>query len=87
MNVSIQAVFEKQPYNFNVLEVGLLYSASTIGYTISSVFGGRWIDYIMIREATKANRYDENGKLKFFPEDRMRENIWLALTLYPASLI
>lgn len=87
INVSIQAVFEKQPYNFNVLEVGLLYLAPTIGYAISSIFGGRWIDYIMIREATKANRYDENGKLKFFPEDRMRENIWLALTLYPASLI
>lgn len=87
MNVSIQAVFEKQPYNFNVLEVGLFYLAPTIGYAISSIFGGRWIDYIMIREATKANRHDENGKLKFFPEDRMRENIWLALTLYPASLI
>ncbi|OQE10357.1 hypothetical protein PENVUL_c004G07436 [Penicillium vulpinum] len=87
MNVSIQAVFDQPPYNFTVLEVGLVYLAPTIGYAISSVFGGRWIDYIMAREATKANRYDENGKLKFFPEDRMRENIWLALTLYPASLI
>ncbi|KAJ5424141.1 Major facilitator superfamily domain general substrate transporter [Penicillium cf. griseofulvum] len=87
MNVSLQAVFEKPPYNFTILEVGLVYLAPTIGYAISSIFGGRWIDYIMVREATKANRYDENGKLKYFPEDRMRENIWVALTLYPASLI
>ena len=41
----------------------------------------------MVREATKTNRYDDSGNLKFFPEDRMRENFWLALTLYPASLI
>jgi MFS family permease len=87
MNVSIQAVFEKPPYNFTILEVGLVYLAPTIGYAISSIFGGRWIDYIMVREATKANRYDENGKLKYFPEDRMRENIWVALTLYPGALI
>ncbi|KAJ5496625.1 Major facilitator superfamily domain general substrate transporter [Penicillium fimorum] len=87
MNVSIQAVFNKAPYNFSIMEVGLVYLAPTIGYTISSIFGGRWIDHIMVREATKANRYDENGKLKYFPEDRMRENIWLASTLYPASLI
>ena len=87
MNVSIQAVFGKAPYNFSILEVGLVYLAPTIGYAISSIFGGRWIDHIMVREATKANHYDDNGKLKYFPEDRMRENIWLALALYPASLI
>ena len=88
MNVSIQAVFGKVPYNLSILEVGLVYLAPTIGYAISSIVGGRWIDHIMVREATtKANRYDDNGKLKYFPEDRMRENIWLALTLYPASLI
>lgn len=87
MNVSIQAAFGKAPYNFNELEVGLVYLSPIIGYAISSIFGGRWIDYIMIREATKANRYDENGKLKFFLEERMRENIWLALTLYPGALI
>ncbi|OQD95512.1 hypothetical protein PENSOL_c020G02027 [Penicillium solitum] len=71
MNVSIQAVFDKPPYNFTILEVGLVYLAPTIGYAISSVFGGRWIDHIVVRGATKANRYDESGNLKFFPEDRM----------------
>ncbi|KAJ5766820.1 Major facilitator superfamily domain general substrate transporter [Penicillium nucicola] len=86
LNVSIQSTFEKAPYNFSVLLVGLVYLAPTMGYAISSILGGHWIDYIMIREARKANRY-ENGKLKFLPEDRMRENIWLALTLYPAVLV
>ena len=87
INVSIQATFEKPPYNFEVILVGLVYLSPTIGYAFSSILGGRWIDHIMAREARKANRYDENGKLKFLPEDRMKENIWLALTMYPAALI
>ncbi|RMZ78672.1 hypothetical protein DV738_g3765, partial [Chaetothyriales sp. CBS 135597] len=87
LNVSIQASFEKAPYNFSTILVGLVYLAPTIGYAFSSILGGRWIDYIMAREARKANRYDDNGKLKFLPEDRMKENIWIALSLYPAALI
>ncbi|RMZ77744.1 hypothetical protein DV737_g4191, partial [Chaetothyriales sp. CBS 132003] len=87
LNVSLQSNFEKAPYNFSSLLVGLVYLAPTIGYAFSSVFGGRWIDHIMAREARKANRYDDNGKLKFHPEDRMKENLWLALSLYPAALI
>ncbi|KAI3144437.1 hypothetical protein CBS147325_5197 [Penicillium roqueforti] len=81
------SVFGKALYNFSILEVGLVYLAPTIEYAISSTFGGRWINHIMVREATKPNRYDDNGMIKYFPEDRMRKNIWLALTLYPASLI
>lgn len=87
LNVSIQATFEKAPYNFSTVLVGLVYLAPTIGYAFSSVLGGRWIDYIMAREARKVNRYDENGKLKYLPEDRMKENLWIALSLYPATLI
>ncbi|OCK73146.1 MFS multidrug resistance transporter [Lepidopterella palustris CBS 459.81] len=87
LNVSIQADFDKPPYNFTIIEVGLVYLAPTLGYAVSSLLGGRWIDYIMAREARKAGRYDENGKLKYLPEDRMKENIWLAATLYPAALI
>lgn len=87
LNVSIQAEFAKPPYNFTVMQVGLLYLAPTLGSAVSSLLGGRWIDYIMAREARKASRYDENGKLKYLPEDRMKENIWLAASLYPAGLI
>lgn len=87
LNVSLQSTFEKAPYNFSTILVGLLYLAPTIGYAFSSILGGRWIDYIMAREARKANRYDETGNPKFLPEDRMKENLWIALSLYPAALI
>ncbi len=87
LNVSLQSTFEKAPYNFSTILVGLLYLAPTIGYAFSSILGGRWIDHIMAREARKANRYDETGNPKLLPEDRMKENLWLALSLYPAALI
>jgi hypothetical protein len=45
------------------------------------------MDNIMQREAKKANRYDEKGRLIYRPEDRMRENAWLGAFLYPAALI
>lgn len=87
INVSIQSNFGNPPYNFSTIEVGLLYLAPTLGYAVSSLLGGRWIDYIMAREARKAGRYDADGKLVYLPEDRMKENIWLAATLYPAAMI
>lgn len=45
------------------------------------------MDSIMKREALKARRIDERGKLIFRPEDRMRENAWLGALLYPVALI
>ncbi|KAL1999393.1 hypothetical protein VTN02DRAFT_4584 [Thermoascus thermophilus] len=87
LNVSIQATFGSPPYNFPTVIVGLLYIPNSLGYMITSAFGGRWMDRIMQREAKKANRYDENGKLVYRPEDRMRENAWLGAFIYPAALI
>ncbi|KAL2866637.1 MFS transporter [Aspergillus lucknowensis] len=87
LNVSIEHTFVEDPYNFDTLIVGLLYIPNSLGYIVSSIFGGRWIDKIMEREAKKVNRYDENGKLVYRPEDRMRENAWLGAMLYPAALI
>lgn len=87
LNVSIQDTFGKAPYNFSTIILGLLYIPNSLGYVIASIFGGRWMDSIMQREARKANRYDENGNLVYLPEDRMRENAWLGALLYPAALI
>ena len=87
LNISIQSTFAKAPYSFPGIIVGLLYLPPSLGYVAASLTGGRWIDYIMRREAQKAGRYDEHGKLRFLPEDRMRENMWLAATLYPGALI
>ncbi|KAG2418135.1 hypothetical protein HFD88_001236 [Aspergillus terreus] len=87
LNVSIEHTFGSGPYNYSTLIVGLLYIPNSVGYIVASLFGGRWMDNIMQREARKAERYDEHGKLIYRPEDRMRENAWLGATLYPAALI
>ncbi|PYH87441.1 MFS general substrate transporter [Aspergillus ellipticus CBS 707.79] len=87
LNVSVEHTFGSSPYNFSTIIVGLLYIPNSLGYVVASSFGGRWMDNIMQREARKANRYDEHGRLIYRPEDRMRENAWLGAVLYPAGLI
>lgn len=87
LNIAIQQTFSERPYGFSAIVLGLLYIPSSIGYIVASVIGGRWSDYIMHREARAAGRYDEAGKLMFRPEDRMRENAWLAAVIFPGALI
>lgn len=87
LNISVEVKFSKAPYNFTPLIIGLSYVPSSVGYIVASVAGGRWTDQIMAREAKKAGRYDEKGKLVYRPEDRMRENAWIAAFLYPTALI
>ncbi|KAJ9360250.1 hypothetical protein DTO280E4_4472 [Paecilomyces variotii] len=87
LNVSIEDSFGKPPYNFSTIIVGLLYIPNSLGYVTASLFGGKWMDSIMQREARKANRYDEKGKLVYRPEDRMRENALLGAIIYPGALI
>lgn len=86
-NISIQQKFSAPPYSFPKLIVGLMYIPSGLGYFVTSFFGGKWIDSIMAREARKANRYDSKGRLILLPEDRMRENMWLASVFYPLGLL
>lgn len=87
LNVSLQTTFSKPPYNFSTDVVGLTYIPNSIGYVLASLFGGKWTDTIMAREAKRAGRYDEKGKLMYRPEDRMRENAWIAAFLYPTALV
>ena len=87
LNISIQKTFSESPYDFKVIIVGLLYIPNSLGYLFASVFGGKWTDVIMHREARKVGRYDEHGKLIVRPEDRLRENAWLAAIIYPGALI
>ncbi|KAL7821230.1 MFS general substrate transporter [Trichoderma aethiopicum] len=86
-NISIQQKFSQPPYNFSEIIIGLMYIPAGLGYFVASILGGRWIDKIMARQAIKANRYDANGKLIYLPEDRFKENIWLANTMYPIGLL
>ena len=87
LNISITYSFAQDPYNFSTLIVGLLYIPNSIGYILASIFGGRWMDHIMKREAMKAKRVSPDGKLIYIPEDRMRENAWLGAFIYPSALI
>jgi multidrug resistance protein len=87
LNISIERTFSRGPYNFSTVIVGLLYIPNSIGYFCASILGGRWLDHIMKREARKAGRYDENGKPIYQPEDRMKENAWLAGVMFPAALV
>ncbi|OAA39292.1 Major facilitator superfamily domain, general substrate transporter [Beauveria brongniartii RCEF 3172] len=87
MNITVQQQYAKPPYSYPELTVGLLYIPSGLGYIVGSLVGGRWLDYIMAREAVKANRYNDKGKLVYLPEDRLRENAWIAVTVYPCGLL
>lgn len=88
LNISVEVTFEAAPYGFSTLIVGLLYIPNSLGYMVTSILGGTWIDYIMHREARRKNRVDPvTGKLHFLPEDRMRENAWLGCVLLPGSLV
>ncbi|CAM1504997.1 Fc.00g106340.m01.CDS01 [Cosmosporella sp. VM-42] len=87
VNISVQDVFANPPYNFSVSKIGLIYILSGFGFLISALFGGKWADYAMAREARTKNRYDESGKLVLRPEDRMMENAWTAAIRFPISLV
>ena len=54
---------------------------------VASVFGGKWMDTIMKREAFKSGRISFDEKFIYLPEDRMQENAWLGAVVYPAALI
>ncbi|PBP16005.1 major facilitator superfamily transporter multidrug resistance [Diplocarpon rosae] len=87
LNISIQQTFSEAPYDFSVVLLGLLYIPSSLGYVFASLVGGKWMDFIMHREARAAGRIDANGRLDFRPEDRMRENAWIAAVIFPWALV
>jgi MFS family permease len=87
LNISIEETFSHPPYSFSTVIIGLLYIPNSVGYFLASVLGGRWLDHIMKREAKRKGRIDADGKLILKPEDRMRENAWIAGFVFPAALI
>ncbi|KAL2758707.1 hypothetical protein ACRALDRAFT_2133749, partial [Sodiomyces alcalophilus JCM 7366] len=67
LNISVQAAYSADPYGFSPSILGLMYIPSGTGYIVASLLGGRWLDYIMAREARRAGRYDDNGNLALLP--------------------
>ncbi|KAH7303408.1 major facilitator superfamily domain-containing protein [Stachybotrys elegans] len=86
LNISMQAAFSNPPYKYSPTVVGLLYLPNSVGCVLVSVFGGKYVDRIMIMGARRAERRREDGSLIFVPEDRLGVNAWVSLALYPASL-
>ena len=85
--ISLQETFSAAPYRFSLIIVGVTFLPMSTGMIIGSIAGGRWSDYIMDREGKAAGRYDEKGIIIHRPEDRMRENAWLSIVLFPGALL
>ncbi|OBT69200.1 hypothetical protein VE03_01890 [Pseudogymnoascus sp. 23342-1-I1] len=87
LNISLQETFSSPPYGFSTMIIGLMYIPNSLGYITAALFGGRWSDIIMAREAKAAGRYDTEGRLILIPEDRMRENAYMGAAVYPLALV
>jgi multidrug resistance protein len=79
LNIGIQALYVKSPYNFSSILVGLLYIPNSIGYMVSSIANGYWSDRIIARSIRK------HGHV--VPEARLSENVFLAAVLFPCALL
>ena len=87
LNISMQSAFSGSHYRFSPTIVGLLFVPYSAGFVVASVFGGKWMDRIMVRAAIKAGRYREDGTMIYLPEDRLGVNLLLSFVVYPAALI
>lgn len=48
LNISIQQTFSAPPYHYGNIIVGLTYLPNSLGYFITSILGGKWVDHIMV---------------------------------------
>lgn len=88
LNISVQGVFSRPPYEWPVIIVGLTYIPSSVGAAVGAILGGRWTDHCMKRGAKKVGRTDAAaGKPIYHPQDRISENFWVAAILYPSALL
>ncbi|KAM3547413.1 hypothetical protein ARSEF4850_010041 [Beauveria asiatica] len=88
LNISVQGVFSRPPYDWPVMTVGLTYIPSSVGAAAGAILGGRWTDHCMKRGAKRDGRVDAaTGKPIYHPQDRISENFWVAAIMYPAALL
>ncbi|TQV92665.1 hypothetical protein V2A60_009135 [Cordyceps javanica] len=88
LNISVQGVFSRPPYEWPVMIVGLTYIPSSVGAAAGAILGGRWTDHCMKRGARREGRVDAaTGKPIYHPQDRISENFWVAAIMYPAALL
>ena len=90
LNISYQSTFSHPPYSLSPVVVGCIYIPIGVGSLLGSVYGGKWSDSIMAREARKAGRYSDEsqgGGLIYRPEDRVRENALLGVGVFASLLV
>ncbi|KAH6681128.1 putative MFS multidrug resistance transporter [Plectosphaerella plurivora] len=87
LNISLEYTFSAEPYKFETWAIGFVFAPASLGFLVAGLVGGPWMDRIMHRHALKKKRYGADGKLVYLPEDRIRENVWLGLVLYPVMMI
>ena len=89
-NIAYQSTFSRPPYSLSPTVVGCIYIPIRIGCLVGSIYGSKWSDSIMAREAKKAGRYSdgtEGGSLIYRPEDKAGENAWLGVGVFASLLI
>ena len=90
LNISYQSTFSHPPYSLSPIVVGCIYIPIGVGSLLGSVYGGKWSDSIMAREARKAERYSDEshgGGLIYRPEERVRENALLGVLVFASLLV
>ena len=87
LQISLQQSYAGPPFNFDALIIGLTFIPFAIGLIVGDLVGGKWSDHVMHRTAVASNRYDSTGGIILVPEDRMKENAWLAILCLPAGLV
>lgn len=87
LQISFQQSYAGPPFNFDALIIGLTFIPFAIGLIVGDLVGGKWSDQVMHRTAVASNRYDDTGEIILVPEDRMKENAWLAILCLPAGLV
>lgn len=79
-NIVISNEYSQAPYNFSSVIVGLLYIPNSITYILASIYGGRWLDYLIKKSAS-----EHDGEMR--PESRISWNIVVAAVLFPPGCL
>ncbi|MCJ1282460.1 hypothetical protein MMC26_001783 [Xylographa opegraphella] len=87
LQISIQQSFATSPYNFTPSILGLAFLPFSIGLILGDLVGGQWSDHVMHRTAVSRNGQEEGSEPTHTPEDRLQENAWVAIILFPAGLL
>ena len=67
--------------------ISLSFIPFAIGLIVGDLTGGRWSDHVRYRTVTASEQSDDERDNMLAPEDRMKENTWLAILCLLAGLV